>query len=229
MLSFSVDFLERMGYARQAHGMNVLAIAVSFQPPRKASLPTMKLHLAVLASAALLAFSTAARADNVHNYTLSGVTFGSGIGGTVTGSFSIDYTTGTYTDINVTASGSPGGVADSFTQTTYFSGFINSPGEIGVVDLSDAGYNVTDNNVITLQLGFPTTLGDPPTINTGLNNSNVFYGPHVPGFVGELAITGGSLILTPTPAATPEPSSLVLIGTGVLSLAGAARRKILKA
>ncbi|WP_260473039.1 PEP-CTERM sorting domain-containing protein [Edaphobacter aggregans] len=36
----------------------------------------------------------------------------------------------------------------------------------------------------------------------------------------------GSLVLDPPPAATPEPSTLALLGTGLLGALGAFRRKL---
>jgi hypothetical protein len=82
----------------------------------------VKTRLGIAIAVAVLGFALPASADTVANFTLDGVTFDDG--GTATGSFTLDLTTSTLSNVNITTS------TDSALELgdTYTSGtFSNSP------------------------------------------------------------------------------------------------------
>ncbi len=175
-----------------------------------------KCCLCSLALLSALSLSTSARADTVDTFKLNDVTL---TGGTATGTVDIDTTNGTITseDITVTIG------IDSYT--------FDDPG----VDL--AGFFVyadtfTDPGGDTLTLIIPNPIKgyDGGPLCTTADECSTIAGKVTGDFnpagfrTPANDLTGGSLVPN-----TPEPSSLVLLGTGVLGVAGAVRRRLLKA
>ena len=125
----------------------------------------------------------------------------------------------------------------------------NSAGSVSSIDLSANtdifafdgdgidGYGISGNTIDTTQYG-GGAYGGTDAYFTGINSSNSsgtinFIGGIDGGGTGyfslEEAPTASSL--TPGPintTVTPEPSSLVLLGTGVLTFAGVVRRRFLQ-
>jgi hypothetical protein len=173
--------------------------------------------------------ATAARADSMaYNFSYSGTgTFDSQETATGMGSFTYSFTSGGST-----------GTLTGFT----FNDTLISP-TYGTSSFSYSGLGDVAVSAITLQSnGTIATI----TINTDyLAGSNAGFGPvrfvlqdsavtndstsgsnaAAGDFLGDFT-SGTNTLTVGSPAATPEPSSLMLLGTGILGTAGALRRRL---
>jgi hypothetical protein len=156
-------------------------------------------------------------ADGV-TWDLSGVTFSDG--GTASGSFVYDAVTNTVSDVDITT-----------TAGTAFGGATYTSVDPGYGPFSDQIVVVTDPSLLdftsppVLDLPFTgdlTNLGGTLGLIDVIESTCGDTGCTSPG-IDYRGITAGEVV------STPEPSSLALLGVGLVGLVGAVKRKVLHA
>jgi PEP-CTERM motif len=166
----------------------------------------MRLCTRLLSTAiALLACTLAARADTFQLFDVTG-TFDNG--SVLSGTATIDTTLGTVTNSDFVVSG------------PFAATFLN---DIYAQEVSSVGYVIfsrDSSNFLILNLPGGSLVG-----YQGGGISNLSSADNT-GSGAVIDLVSGQFAAAPS-GVTPEPSTLVLLGTGILSLAGAARRKLL--
>lgn len=202
---------------------------------------SMRLICATLAGLALCSF---AHADSITTYDFSNTVLTENKNmtntGTITGAVTIDTTTDAVTAGDFTATYDVGATDYSFTFTTvatatekkgsgtasdpyYYVTVFSAPTGLSsptTIDF-DLDYVIAGNTITLCQINTNNFTGNGYCDQGGIGEQTYLDSNSLSGSPGDADLVSGGLVAT-----TPEPSSILLLGTGLLALAGLARKRI---
>jgi|HubBroStandDraft_6_1064221.scaffolds.fasta_scaffold1019563_1 hypothetical protein len=178
----------------------------------------MRFPLPVLVTALLFGLSLSAHADPLTTIYINAI---ASDGGLVTGTLVLDETTGQWVSSDILETSY--GRTDTFTGAPYFSvNDIDSlAGFFGTIS-GDYLYIAVDDASLAGYIGGGLCTTAAPCGNGSDSGLQL-------GGINDTNFKSGDLSLTPNATLTPEPSSLILLGTGALGILGVGRRKLLSA
>lgn len=158
----------------------------------------MRLHS--LMAVVLLSSGHAARADTISTFTIKGASQFYGMAGdynTISGTAVIDTTNGRVQNISFTAGGVTESGVDSQSGTNIY------------VGAGDVDFTISGNTLI------------------GFKGDNFNLRQLGDNYVGQVSLSSSTTGALSPSSVTPEPSSIALLGTGLLGVAGLMKRRLL--